>query len=48
VTPPSVGEQLAHDLSARLVVYPRCGHFPMIEAAAESTDELVRFLDGKR
>lgn len=46
VTPVAVGERLARDLpGARLVVYPRCGHFPMIEHAAQSTAELVRFLD---
>jgi 2-hydroxymuconate-semialdehyde hydrolase len=46
VTPLSVGERLARDLpGARLVVYPRCGHFPMIEHARQSTRELVRFLD---
>ncbi len=40
------GERLARDLPhARLVVYPRCGHFPMIEATAPSTDELEKFLD---
>lgn len=48
VTPPAIGEQLALELSARLVVYPRCGHFPMIEAARASTDELARFLDARR
>lgn len=46
VTPLSVGERLVRDLpGARLVVYPGCGHFPMIEHAAQSTAELVRFLD---
>ena len=30
----SYGERLSHELPhAKLVVYPRCGHFPMIEAA---------------
>jgi pimeloyl-ACP methyl ester carboxylesterase len=39
------GERLSKDLpNARLVVYPQCGHFPMIEAAAASTNELVSFL----
>jgi hypothetical protein len=33
---------------ARLVVYPRCGHFPMIEAAIPSTNDLARFLDEER
>ena len=45
VTPLSFGERLARDLpNARLVVYPHCGHFPMIEAAAQSTTELEAFL----
>ncbi|HEY6458537.1 MAG TPA: alpha/beta hydrolase, partial [Polyangiaceae bacterium] len=40
------GERLARDLPhAHLVVYPRCGHFPMIEAARASTEELETFLD---
>jgi pimeloyl-ACP methyl ester carboxylesterase len=46
VTPLSVGERLARDLpGARLVIYPRCGHFPMIEHARQSTRELARFLE---
>lgn len=46
VTPVGVGERLARDLpGARLVVYPGCGHFPMIEHARQSTRELIRFLD---
>ncbi|MDQ3030962.1 MAG: alpha/beta fold hydrolase [Myxococcota bacterium] len=46
VTPVSIGERLARDLpGARLVVYPGCGHFPMIEHARQSTRELVRFLE---
>ncbi len=45
VTLLTYGERLARDLPhAHLVVYPRCGHFPMIEAAGASTEELVRFL----
>jgi pimeloyl-ACP methyl ester carboxylesterase len=45
VTPVAIGERLAHELpSARLVVYPRCGHFPMLEARAASNAELVAFL----
>jgi pimeloyl-ACP methyl ester carboxylesterase len=49
VTTLRVGERLARDLPrSRLVVYPNCGHFPMIEAAAQSTDELVRFLEEER
>ena len=40
------GERLARDLPhAHLLVYPQCGHFPMIEAAGTSTDDLVKFLD---
>ena len=47
VSLPSFGERLARDLPhARLVTYPRCGHFPMIEAASASTHDLVSFLDG--
>ncbi len=46
VTPVAFGERLAQDLpDARLVVYPACGHFPMIEAQAASTRDLARFLD---
>lgn len=46
VTPLSVGERLSRQLpNARLVSYPRCGHFPMIEAVAESNRELARFLE---
>ena len=46
VTPLEIGERLARELpGARLVVYPGCGHFPMIEHAAQSTAELVRFLE---
>lgn len=45
VTPVAIGERLASELaSSRLVVYPRCGHFPMLEANAASTAELQRFL----
>ena len=44
-SPPSVGERLVRQLpKAKLVVYPRCGHFPMLEAARESTAELAAFL----
>ena len=39
------GERLVRDLpNAHLVVYPRCGHFPMIEARAESNRDLLAFL----
>jgi pimeloyl-ACP methyl ester carboxylesterase len=49
VTTLPFGERLARDLpDARLVVYPRCGHFPMIEAAVPSTNDLERFLDDER
>lgn len=45
VTPLKYGERLARDLpGARLVVYPRCGHFPMIEAREASNRELIAFL----
>jgi pimeloyl-ACP methyl ester carboxylesterase len=45
VTPLEIGERLSRELpGARLVVYPGCGHFPMIEHAAQSTAELVRFV----
>jgi pimeloyl-ACP methyl ester carboxylesterase len=45
VTLLTYGERLARDLKhARLVTYPRCGHFPMIEAANASTDDLAKFL----
>lgn len=45
VTTLSVGERLSKQLPrARLVVFPQCGHFPMLEAANASTAELVRFL----
>lgn len=46
VTTLDFGERLSKELpQARLVVYPKCGHFPMIEAASASTAELARFLD---
>lgn len=46
VTPVSIGERLLRDLPhAELVVHPRCGHFPMIEALTQSNDRLVSFLD---
>ncbi len=46
VTPVAFGERLARDLpNARLEVYPRCGHFPMLEAKEASTRELVAFLN---
>jgi pimeloyl-ACP methyl ester carboxylesterase len=45
VTTLPYGERLGNELAhARLVVYPRCGHFPMIEAKAPSNAELLAFL----
>ena len=45
VTTLSVGERLSKQLpKSRLVVYPQCGHFPMIEAFPASTADLARFL----
>jgi pimeloyl-ACP methyl ester carboxylesterase len=45
VTPLRYGERLSRDLpNARLVTYPRCGHFPMIEAMNASNRDLVTFL----
>lgn len=45
VTPLTVGERLSKDLpNAKLVVYPACGHFPMIEAVRPSTRDLTAFL----
>jgi len=46
VTPVRFGERLVRDLpNAKLVTYARCGHFPMIEAKAESNRDLVSFLE---
>jgi len=46
VTTLKFGERLSKEMPhARLVVYPQCGHFPMIEAKAPSTAELVSFLE---
>jgi pimeloyl-ACP methyl ester carboxylesterase len=45
VTPLDVGERLARALPhSRLIVYPRCGHFPMFEAVQASTADLASFL----
>ncbi len=45
VTTLRFGERLASDLKqSKLVVYPACGHFPMIEAQASSTADLLAFL----
>ena len=47
VTPVAIGEKLVRQLpNARLNVYPRCGHFPMLEAISESTRDLGAFLGG--
>ncbi|MEM9067340.1 MAG: alpha/beta fold hydrolase [Myxococcota bacterium] len=47
VTPLTFGERLVNELpNGRLEVYPRCGHFPMIEARRPSTRDLVGFLEG--
>ena len=47
VTPVAIGEKLVRQLpNARLNVYPRCGHFPMLEAVSESTRDLNAFLGG--
>ena len=46
VTPLWVGERLFSQLpNAELVVFPLCGHFPMIEAYASSTTKLIKFLE---
>lgn len=46
VTPVQIGERLSRDLvNSRLVIYPRCGHLPMVEAAAASNAELSSFVD---
>ncbi|MBX3190358.1 MAG: alpha/beta fold hydrolase [Labilithrix sp.] len=45
VTPLRYGERLSRDLpGSRLVTYPRCGHFPMIEAIAASNRDIAAFL----
>lgn len=49
VTPLRYGERLLRLLPAgQLRVYPRCGHFPMLEATAESTRDLLAFLSLER
>lgn len=41
----AIGERLSRDLPrARLVVFPRCGHLPMVEAMRESNAEVTKFL----
>lgn len=45
VTPLRFGQRLSHELAnAKLVVYPRCGHIPMVEAEHQSTRDLGEFL----
>lgn len=45
----SWGERLQNELpQAELRVYPRCGHFPMVEAARPSLRDLLRFLEAGR
>ncbi len=44
ISTPSFGHRLSADLSAQLIVYPRCGHFPMIEAKQASNANLASFL----
>jgi pimeloyl-ACP methyl ester carboxylesterase len=49
VTTLPFGERLARELPrARLAVYGGCGHLPMIEAAAASTQDLADFLEEGR
>lgn len=44
ITPKRFGERLAHELpNAKLMIYPRCGHLPQIEAP-RSTIDLATFL----
>lgn len=48
VTPLKYGERLSRELpNSKLIVYPRCGHFPMIEARDASNRDLMAFLGGK-
>jgi pimeloyl-ACP methyl ester carboxylesterase len=48
VSSKDVGERLARDMPrAELIVYPRCGHFPMIEARRASNRDLLAFLGGE-
>ena len=45
------GQRLAADLGATLIMFPRCGHFPMLEAEEASSLALACFLrsdSGKR
>jgi pimeloyl-ACP methyl ester carboxylesterase len=46
VTLLSFGERLSKDLPhAKMIVYPRCGHFPMLEVPSQSNRDLLAFLD---
>jgi len=46
VTPLRFGERLSREMPhAKLLVYPQCGHFPMIEALSASNEDLVDFLE---
>src|SRR5262249_6643981 len=44
IAAPVFGQRLAADLGAELIMYARCGHFPMIEAAKSSNAALEQFL----
>ncbi len=46
VTLLTFGERLHNELpNAKLIVYPQCGHFPMIEARGASTRDLIDFIN---
>lgn len=46
VTTVDFAERLSKEMpNSRLVIYPKCGHFPMLEAMPASTRELAKFLD---
>lgn len=45
IAAPAFGQRLAADLGAELIMFPRCGHFPMIEAAESSNATVDQFLD---
>jgi len=44
IAAPAFGRHLAADLRGELIIFPQCGHFPMIEAPDESTAALRKFL----
>lgn len=49
VSPLWAGERLSRELpNANLIVYPRCGHFPMIEAKQASNRDLLAFLEQQK